>query len=70
MAMKQEKNNGKISKGYRLKAETHEKIKKLKNIFKTDSDYILNRACEELLMGIKKNNKNPEKKKFNKLNNS
>jgi len=42
----------KISKGYRLKPETHEKIKKVKIILDSDTDYALNKACEKLLKEI------------------
>lgn len=45
----------KISKGYRLKPATHEKIRKIKTILNSDSDHVINKACEKLLDEIKNN---------------
>lgn len=54
-----ESRRAKISKGYRLKPDTHEKINRIKNILNTDSDNAINKACEKLLNEIEKlsNNK-------------
>lgn len=48
----------KISKGYRLKPETHELIKVLQEMFDTSADTIIYKACEQYYnQMVKKNNK-------------
>ncbi len=37
----------KISKGYRLKPETHELVKKIQKMLDTSSDSVIYKACEE-----------------------
>lgn len=53
-----ESNRAKISKGYRLKPDTHEKINRIKNILNADSDNAINKACEKLLNEIERNSNN------------
>jgi len=45
----------KVSKGYRLKPETHELIKEVKKILEGDSDKAINTVCKIFLK-----EKNPE----------
>ena len=47
----------KISKGYRLKPETHELVKKLQILLDTSSDSVINKACEEYYKKIIKKSK-------------
>lgn len=53
------KSNKKISKGYRLKPETHKLISKVHKILKTDYDDTLNLLCTEFLKNRKSKNFNP-----------
>lgn len=46
----------KISKGYRLKPETHEMIIRIKQVLREDTDNAINTACRKFLEGIKSNN--------------
>ena len=46
----------KISKGYRLKPETHELIKNIQKLLDTSSDSVIQKACEEYYKKIKKRN--------------
>jgi len=39
----------KVSKGYRLKPETHELIKEVKKIIEGDSDKAINTVCKSFL---------------------
>lgn len=55
-----ENKNKKISKGYRLKTETHELILKIKQTIKADSDNAINTACSKFLNELKKNKKKGE----------
>lgn len=49
----------KISKGYRLKPETHELIKVLQEMFDTSADTIIYKACEKYYnQKVKKNSRN------------
>jgi len=42
----------KISRGYRLKPQTHELIKKLETIINANSDKVISRACKSYLRKI------------------
>lgn len=48
----------KVSKGYRLKPETHEKIKEIKKLLDADTDYVIYKACEYFHNKIKNIDKN------------
>ncbi len=41
--------NNKISKGYRLRPETHEKIIMIKDILKSDTDYAIDFISKKFL---------------------
>jgi hypothetical protein len=43
------KKNRKISKGYRLKPETHKMISKIQKLLKTDYDDTLTLLCNEFM---------------------
>lgn len=47
----------KISKGYRLKPETHQLIKRLQILLDTSSDSVIYKACSEFYIKIKSNYK-------------
>lgn len=52
----------KISKGYRLKPETHDLVKSLQEMFDTSTDTIISRACKLYYEQIvKKNSVNKNK---------
>jgi hypothetical protein len=46
------KKNRKVSKGYRLRPETHKKINRIQKILKTDYDDTLNLLCTVFLKEI------------------
>jgi len=45
----------KISKGYRLRPETHKLIKRIQNLLDTSSDSVIYKACLEYYNKIKSN---------------
>lgn len=44
----------KIPKGYRLRPETHELIKRLQNMLDTSIDTVIYKACSEYYIKLKK----------------
>lgn len=48
----------KISKGYRLRPETHKMIKQIQNILNVNTDVVLNEVCSKFLTEIQNTNKN------------
>ena len=53
-----EKKEMKISKGYRLRPETHKMIKQIQNILNVNTDVVLNEVCSKFLTDIQNINKN------------
>lgn len=47
----------KVSKGYRLRPETHRLVNKIKELTKTDTDTVIYESCRLFLAGLKNGNK-------------
>ena len=58
-------NNKKISKGYRLKPETHKMIRTISKQVRGDLDYAINSACRKFLDEIELNGRTNEINKNN-----